>query len=158
MLLIPLADTRPYRGLSPLFAKAFDFLATADLAALPEGKNPVPGADPADLFAGVNRYDTRGPGEDIWESHRVYADIQLVLSGRELVGWTPLGPDLAVTTPYTAEKDFAFYARPAGAVFFALPPGLGAVFFPHDVHAPNLDPAPGQKARVHKIVMKVRVG
>ncbi len=146
-----------YATTHPRLAAGLAFLRRADLHALPKGKNPVPGFDLEDLAVIVDAYDTRRPEAQIWESHRAYGDIQVVVEGAERVGWIALHSAPAVTTPYA--PDAALYAVPEQEgrtpCYFTLEPGLAAVFFPHDVHAPCL--MIGAPKPVRKIVVKFRL-
>jgi biofilm protein TabA len=48
------------------------------------------------------------------ESHRDYADIQIMISGAERFGYTPLTRTRFAGAPYDPEKDVAFYYALAG--------------------------------------------
>jgi YhcH/YjgK/YiaL family protein len=130
------------------FAQAFEALA-ALRPDVPAGKTALSGDD---VFFMVQDYETK-PAAEFFEAHRLYADIQILLEGRERILWTPAPEGLTVTTPY--EPDAEFYAPTPEAASLVLEPGRFAVFFPWDGHAPGLaasDPAP-----VRKAVAKVRV-
>jgi len=60
-----------------------------------------------DIYALVQSYATDAPGNKRLESHRRYIDIQYIVSGREVIGWLPIG-GLKVMTPYSEEKDVVF--------------------------------------------------
>jgi len=69
------------------------------------------------------------------EAHRRYVDLQLLVSGSEEIGWSPLSSCHQEVTPYSDEKDIVFYKDPVRD-FLRLSPGYFAVFFPDDAHAP----------------------
>jgi len=154
VILVTLDDAADaYASTHLRLAAGLAFLRQTDLNALPLGKNPVPGFAMEDLFVGVDQYDTRKPEAQVWESHRVYGDIQVVANGCEKVGWVALAHAPKVKTEY--QPDVMFYEVPAKADYFELAPGRAAVFFPHDIHAPCLmidSPKP-----VRKIVVKFRI-
>ena len=69
------------------------------------------------------------------EAHRKYIDLQLLISGSEEIGWSPLSLCHQEVAPYSQEKDIVFYKDPVRD-FLKLSPGYFAVFFPEDAHAP----------------------
>lgn len=160
MILLPLdSSVDAYLNTHPRLAAGLRFLREADLPALPLGKNPVPGFALEDLFVGVDQYDTRRPEAQVWESHRIYGDIQVVAAGAERVGWVPTAAQPPIKTDYLPERDVMFYDVPEKsgirADYFELAPGRAAVFFPHDIHAPCL--MLGEPKPVRKIVVKFRL-
>lgn len=93
-----------------------------------------------------------------YESHRIMADIQIVLDGEEECRVLPVtAEDSGVLTPeapYDADKDIVFYReKPEAAARIRLRPGLFALFMPGDVHMPGL--ALSSPGRVKKLVVKV---
>lgn len=135
----------------PLWDLAFEFLATLD-GESEEGRFALQGDD---VYAMVESYDTRIPKIALPEAHRVYTDIQVLLSGRERIDWWPT-PGLTISKPYDSGKDIAFYERPeAPATGVVLVPGRFAVFFPADAHMPGLQAGSGPE-RVKKAVIKIR--
>ncbi|MBT3279176.1 MAG: YhcH/YjgK/YiaL family protein [Phycisphaerales bacterium] len=89
------------------------------------------------LFAMVGRYATEPAEERLFESHRKYIDVQIVVEGRERLDVAPLA--VAVENdPYDAESDCAFYHAPAEfTTQVALQEGAFIVLYPHDAHKPN---------------------
>ena len=138
-----------YKGLSARLDLALDYIAGVG------GDVPVGTEVLSDgVKAVVSEYRTRPVNEKGYEAHRVFADVQYLLSGRELVRCKPLA-EVNETVPYDAVKDIAFYADCPGA---ELPIGDGyfIVLFPDDAHMPCLA-IDGQPVDVKKVVMKVRV-
>lgn len=139
-----------YKLISPNFEKAIQYVLTTDFARLETGKYPVDGDN---VFAIVNEYTTKPSVECDPESHRDYADIQIVITGAEKFGYTPL-TDQPATTPYNPEKDVAFYSLAEEDLnYFSLPAGQFIIFFPSDIHQPEV--FVHQPALVKKVVMKV---
>ena len=83
------------------------------------------------------------------ETHNNFIDIQLPLSGVELMGYTPR-TDLP-EAEYNAEKDITFYEGLAQD-YLTIKPGMFAIFFPEDGHAPGITPD-----GVKKVIVKVRI-
>jgi biofilm protein TabA len=135
-----------YAAAHPGFARAFEQLKRTDLSKLPVGRHDVDGER---LYVIIIRSDGAAPARPLLESHRKYIDIHCTLSGRDLIGWKPLSACAAASTPYSEEKDVAFYPdRPDQ--FSALPAGTFMVCFPEDAHAPLAGEGP-----VEKVVVKV---
>lgn len=152
MILSRLSEASRYDGVHPLFPKAFAYLRDFD-PATPDGKYPISGDD---LVAVVQRYETGPEATKAWESHRIHADIQYIVSGSErmFVAATEL---LAGGSGYNSEKDVEKYqgAGAAPVTELRLAPGDMAFFFPEDGHKPNCEwEAP---CAVLKVVLKVRL-
>jgi biofilm protein TabA len=134
-----------------VWEKAFEFLLalSPDVA---EGEYPLQGED---AFARVMNYRTRPPEEALLETHREYADIQIVLKGAEAMEWYP-AKGLQIQTPYDPGKDAQFYARPGSApARMAIRPGFFAFFLPEDAHMPSLTVGESPE-EVKKVVVKIR--
>src|ERR1700748_1365395 len=115
-----------YKTISPNFEKAIKYALSADFAAMEPGKYHVDGED---VFAIVNEFTTKPLSECDPESHRDYADIQIIISGTERFGYAPL-IDQPATTPYDPEKDVALYSIPTEQLnYITLPAGQFIMFF-----------------------------
>ena len=137
-------------AMTPLLKQAIDFLLLRDLTGLPDGRVDIDGER---VFAIVQCYETVRTDAPQFEYHKKYIDVQFVVSGREIIGWTP-AERIAVTAPYEAEKDIAFGTVPQGEWSPVLvTAGQAAVFWPEDGHAPRL--AADASSTVRKIVVKV---
>ena len=149
MIVDALKNAELYRNVLPRLAAAFDYLATFD-PATPDGKHAI---DEDRVYAQVQTYATKPAAEKKWESHRRYADVQYIVSGRELIGVAPTEA-LAGATPYNETKDVVNYAGPSVASStLYVEGGQFAVFFPHDGHQPGV--AAGGESEVRKVVVKV---
>ena len=135
-------------SLGGLFAQALDYLREADLEGMPDGRYAIDGER---LYVMLQSYTTRGESECRFETHRRYADIQLLLRGREDVDWAPAAA-LPADGAYSAEKDVQFHTGSAVSVI-GLEPGLFAVFFPQDGHRPCR--AHAAPVEVRKAVVKI---
>lgn len=136
-----------YAALHPNLARTAEFLRSVDLPTLPEGRVEIAGED---AFALVQSYECKPLAAGKWEAHRKYADVQIVISGVEQIGYARLA-DMRVTEPYDADRDVGFFE---GAGQFArVDAGMFMILLPHDVHMPQI--AVGEPAHVRKIVCKV---
>lgn len=139
-----------YSIISPNFRKAIDYALHTDFASMDTGRYPIDGES---VFAIVNEYTTKPASECDPESHREYADIQIVISGSERFGYIPLTGQQAYA-PYNPAKDVALYSIPGEDLsYIALRPGQFIIFFPSDIHQPEVFVS--QPQLVRKVVLKV---
>lgn len=136
----------------PAWTAAFDFLKTLTPDS-ETGKRLIQGSD---LFAGVDGYSTKTRADAKLETHRKYVDIQVLLSGTEVIEIFPKN-GLTVSEPYHSGKDAEFYEKPAEEhAKVILKPGQFLVFFPDDAHMPCLM-AGSSPEPVKKVVFKIAV-
>lgn len=138
------------------------WLQQTDLTTLPLGVTEIDGTS---LFVNVQEYATRPVEEFKVEGHRKYFDIQVILSGDELIGMVTYCDTFAVDEPYDAEKDVIFFA-PSAMPFLSKPgaspgkliltAGEFVIFSPNDLHAPCLTNE--SVSDVKKIVVKCQIG
>ncbi|MBR2416390.1 MAG: YhcH/YjgK/YiaL family protein [Bacteroidaceae bacterium] len=148
MILDSIKNLRNYEGLHPNFKKAIDFLLNNDLQNLPLGRNEICDDE---VFANVMEAKPRGKEEVPLEVHRKYIDIQVPISGDEVMGYTPL--EQLPGAEYSEANDVALY--PVGmlaASYFEVKNTMFTIFFPQDGHAPAVTPVP-----VKKIIVKIAV-
>src|SRR5215472_6653728 len=139
-----------YSIISPNFASAIRYALTTDFMALETGKYEIDGEN---VFAIVNEYTTKPVSECDPESHREYADIQIMVTGSERFGYAPLTGQ-RVSTPYNPERDVAFYSIAEDELnYITLRPGQFIIFFPSDIHQPEVFLS--QPQMVRKVVLKV---
>ena len=140
-----------YAGLSENFCRAFEYLASTDLNKVPAGRYEIDGDN---VYIMVQDAALKSWSEGRWEAHKVYADIQMVISGCERIGYA-YAEDAPIETPYSPENDLLFYKEMDGnsAILHA---GEMMVLFPSDAHRPCMQPSEGTIA-VKKAVIKVRL-
>lgn len=83
-------------------------------------------------FFMVQEGDTRPVEDGDYEAHRKYLDVQLVLSGKELVVWEDK-KELQTSQEYDGEKDKEMFSGKAGCAF-VVEAGMCWIAFPHDCH------------------------
>ncbi len=106
------------------------------------------------IYAIVQSYMTDAPENKKLESHRRHIDIQYIVSGKEVIGWTPV-EGLRVMTPYSEENDVIFYHSVECISPLVLMPGMFTVFYPSDAHRPSCFVK--EPEAVRKIVVKVKI-
>lgn len=116
-----------------------------------EGSYPLIGQD---LYFNLLKYKTK---ESEWptESHKKYIDIQLVLSGVELLRIYDIHK-LQPMGKYDTETDVIFYNTENSRAIsdIRLLPGFFSVFFPQDVHQTQIADNNGPQT-ITKLVFKV---
>lgn len=151
MIVDELANWTAYANLIPGIATAFRFLLEKAGQDLPPGEYEIEGREVYALS--MHSESAPIPGSPL-EIHRRYADVQYLVSGREVMGWAPLR-GLITRSEYDPQRDVAFYELPEEWCALDMKPGWFAIFLPNDPHMPGrYREAPGQ---IRKIVVKVRV-
>ena len=145
-----LANVGAYAKLGKNFPKAVEFLQRKDLMRLPNGRYELDGEN---AFAMVQEATLKPWGTGRPEVHHEYFDIQVPLSGEEIIGVGRFDP--SVRGDFDAGKDIGFYdgtaVKPLTLRF-----GEFAILYPNTcAHSPCCsEDAAGTSIR--KIVIKVR--
>jgi len=148
MILDSLANADRYATLHPLFARAFDYLRTTNLAAIDSGRFNLDGENLMAIFS-------KGQGKERasakLECHRRYIDIQYIISGNDEMGWKPLRDCHQPVSEFNTDKDIQFFTDIPDA-WVATPTGGFCLFYPDDAHAPLVS-----NGEIHKVVLKIAV-
>lgn len=152
MIATPIENLGRYKALGPNLSKAISWLEAGGWENLPEGRHEIAGTA---VYALVSRYDSKGPEDARYETHRDYIDIQVLVSGREIVE-ARSSEGLAVAVPYKPDIEFYAPPEPDTCHTLLLSPGTALVFFPEDAHRPGLA-IKGVPEPIHKVVVKVAV-
>lgn len=145
MIVDTLKNLEKYVSLNPLFEKVVEYLENNDLNAHEEGKVMIEGER---LFVNYCLAGGKTKDDAKLETHDKMIDIQIPLSCSEIMGYTPR-EDLPVM-PYDAEKDLTFYDGLAQQ-YITVKPGMFAIFFPQDGHAPCVS----ENEQIKKVIFKV---
>lgn len=151
MILDTIDNAERYEVLHKSFKKAFDFIRESDLESMEIGRYEIDGDN---IFALVQGYTSQAVEEKRFEAHRNYIDIQYMISGSEMMGYTTPGY-LTVTSEYNPDKDIEFYSH-TGFTECELDAGSFAVFFPEDPHMPGCSISGKEVEEVKKLVLKIR--
>ena len=146
MVVDKLENLEKYVSLNPLFAQAVEFLKSTDLDAHEIGKITL---KEGELMVNFSQTRPKTKEEAKLETHNQFIDIQIPLSGVEVMAYTPR-PHLP-EEEYNAEKDITFY-KGLAKDYLTITPGMFAIFFPQDGHAPGVT-----SDGVKKVIVKVRV-
>ena len=138
---------------TPQMQIALDYLRQIQDKDVPDGKVQIDGTN---VYAIVQSYASAPVVDTLkFEAHRKYIDVQYVVSGKELLGWAPVGA-MKTTVPYTDIKDAQYgVVSPGEVTFVRYGAGQAIVLYPTDAHAPGLADSVSQP--VKKIVVKIAV-
>jgi len=129
------------------------FLNRSDLAGLDQPEIEIRGRD---LYVRIMRYLPKPASQNKFETHRCYADIQVVLEGREVMQVEPAS-ELQPMIEYNRMNDYQFFKVDRNISDVIVVKNAFAVFFPGEAHRPSCLVAPGD-GEVFKLVFKVRMG
>ncbi|MGM9697017.1 MAG: YhcH/YjgK/YiaL family protein [Prevotella sp.] len=135
-----------YVALNPLFSDVVEFLNTHDLETMPEGKYEIKGKD---LFLNITTAVSKTADTAVVETHNEMIDIQIPLSTAETYGYTPRR--FLPEAEYNAEKDITKIPEIIADDFVTCRPGMFAIFFPQDGHAPCISEDEGIRKAIFKV-------
>lgn len=146
MIIDKIENLDKYASLNPLFPQAIEFLKSHNLIEMEVGKTELKGAD---LVINIQQTDPKNKEQAKLETHNKFIDIQMPLSGTEVMGYTAAKDCQPADAVYDGEKDITFFEGAAQS-YIAVEPGMFAVFFPQDGHAPGIS-----ESGLKKVVVKV---
>ena len=127
-----------------------DFLAVFRKGEMAPGRYDIHGDD---LFAAVSRYDTEPDGDRVFENHKKYIDLQIVLDGKEEIQWADTKTLTMVSEEFSKGGDIAFY-KGAAMGYTLLGGEQCVILFEEDAHKPNV--LHEKSENVLKVVFKIR--
>jgi biofilm protein TabA len=137
----------------PKTEEILEFIARHDCANLPDGEIELAGRQ---LFVRIMSYQPKEACENRFEIHRIYADVQYVVAGAELMQ-TARMEDLTALTDYDPQGDHQFFKLSGQAMTQVIvKAGEFAVFYPQEAHRPSCL-CEGYKGLVKKLVFKIKI-
>ena len=127
-----------------------DFLADFRKGEMVPGRYDIHGDD---LFAAVSRYDTEPDGDRVFENHKKYIDLQIVLDGKEEIQWADTKTLTMVSEDFSKGGDIAFY-KGESMGYTLLGGEQCVILFEEDAHKPNV--LHEKSENVLKVVFKIR--
>ena len=146
MIIDTLDNLEKYAALNPLFSKVVEFLKANDLSKMADGKYEIEGKD---LFVNITTTKGKTPDEAFIETHNKMIDIQIPITAAETYGYTQR--ELLPDVEYNAEKDITKIPDLAADSYVTCQPGMMAIFFPQDGHAPCIAGVPEFKKAIFKV-------
>lgn len=146
MIIDTLDNLEKYAALNPLFPKVVEFLKANDLSKMADGKYEIEGKD---LFVNITTTKGKTPDEAFIETHNKMIDIQIPITAAETYGYTQR--ELLPDVEYNTEKDITKIPDLAADSYVTCQPGMMAIFFPQDGHAPCIAGVPEFKKAIFKV-------
>ena len=147
MIVSNLQNSERIENLHPLFKELFEYVKSHDILHMDCGRIEIKGDD---LLIN-NDNPTCIPAEkQVLELHRDYIDVQILLEGKERIGWKAIEDLEHEVQAYDKEKDCALYSD-TPTTFVDLLPGQFVILFPEDPHAPIIG-----EGKIRKMIAKVR--
>jgi YhcH/YjgK/YiaL family protein len=134
----------PVEGLE----EALAWLEGEDLQSLEPGRYPLGDSGAVAILAAGQTVPEQ---EEEWEAHRRFADLQVVLSGEEVMGFSPLA-GMIPKGEYSGKDDCVLLEGPGN--FMLVRAGGFVVFTPGDAHKAMLETSSGP-GQVRKVVFKL---
>ena len=150
MIIDKLENAHLYYSLDKNIEKGLKFLENTDLITAPNGKHIIDGEN---IYANVQTGMTKDEETTPWEAHKAYTDIQYVIKGAEIMGWSNL-ENFTSPNGYDSSKDISFGIAVNGS-FVTVPEGYFVIFTPQDAHKPMLKI--NKNKEVKKVIVKVKV-
>jgi biofilm protein TabA len=116
-----------------------------------QGSTPLVGED---VILKKSSYIPADNPDNRFEAHRTYADLQIVLSGREILR-TVFPSDASRISAYNANDDVEFFSADRNVTDFILQEGRFIYLAPGEIHQPGC-PSGDYAGNVVKCVIKIR--
>jgi len=142
----------PEKLKNPNLEKALAWFRTDSWKDLPLGRTEINGPG---FYVLRSSYMSMPRNEPRYESHRLYADIQMSISGADLL-LVCLRDGLNVVEPYSAEKDIDFLdGEPEYEHEVVVSFPLAVLLFPWDVHKPRVTLNDKPSQQIEKLILKI---
>lgn len=147
MIIAERSDFKRYASINPYFSTVYDFLEKTDLTKLEDGRTDIDGDN---VFINSMTYVADGTPGQVFENHKKYLDIHLVVSNTEKMAVSTL-ENAKLTEEFDEEQDFALYDSDAYQLVTLTDSNL-LVVFEEDLHHPKIQV---NDEPVRKVVIKV---
>lgn len=142
-------NLKRYLGQSPSLDAAIHAVLSMDLEKLNMGRNEIDGDS---VFVNRFNYDTVPQEKAMWEGHRAYGDLHVLVSGTEKIGVTDV--DSLTQIAEKPEEDFVGFTGPV-QTWFRMTTEDALIVYPEDIHMVKV--ADGESCRVEKCCFKFKV-
>lgn len=135
-----------------IIQKGLTYLRNTDFSKIADGKYKIDGES---MVAIISEYSPDVRENRKAETHKKHIDIQYVVAGDEIMGFSRLTDGVETSEGYLLEKDATFYKSVENEIDIKVLQGMYAVFFPWDIHRPGC--ASQSSLKVRKVVLKLKV-
>ena len=136
----------------PQADKILKFLSENNCLALPNEQIDIHGKE---LFVRVMEYEPKPANDNNFETHQMYADLQYVVSGVELMQIVPAKFLTPLGDPDTT-GDYQFFKAHESITDLVVNTGEFTVFYPGEAHRPGCL-YENNKGKVKKLVFKIKL-
>ena len=148
MIIGKLKDLSRYLGLSDEIDEAITYVLNTDLLSLSIGRYEI------SENVIVNRQQYYGKMDTFAESHKDFIDLQIVLSGKERMGYTDISnPLVKIIGDYNSTTDLIKYDM-CDECIYEMTSESFALIFPEDIHRPGVKV---DEEIIEKVVLKIKV-
>ena len=112
--------------------------------------------DGDNVYALYQSYQSKTFEDARFETHKVYIDIQVLISGEEEIH-VRSSEGLYVDTPYVVDIEFQKNPEPYDAHICVMKPKQPLILFPEDAHKPGVQ-RNKKVTSCRKVVLKVKLG
>lgn len=138
-----------YQSILEVCPSGYALAKKALLGELADGRYELDGG----AYAFITSYKTKPVAEGLYEAHKDYTDVQLILSGSEIIGVMPLDEMYKGECVKPYEYDIELY-RVSGGNLIELGVGDYLILTPNDAHMPGMSETP---RAMRKLVIKIPV-
>lgn len=146
MIIDTVDNLEKYAAINPLFPKVVEFLKSNNLETMEPGKYEIVGKD---LFVNITMAKGKTPDQAVIETHNKMIDIQIPITAAETFGYTQR--EMLPEAVYNEEKDITKIPDLAADSYVTCQPGMMAIFFPQDGHAPCIAGVEELKKAIFKV-------
>lgn len=106
-------------------------------------------------YVNVDEYETKNFENCLFEAHKNYIDIQIMIDGAERLDYTDT-EDLTVSKAYDESRDVMFFKEPGNPFnSVCLTSGKFVLLYPYEAHKPQIN-CNGIVKKVKKAVVKIK--
>lgn len=151
MIIGKIKDLGRYKNISPSVKQAIEWIQNTDLLSLPAGKTEIKGSE---IYCNRSSYVGKELNDCVAENHNFYIDVQIVIKGKEGIGYADISnPTLKVKIPYNEVKDATKYDVEDEFVYI-LEDMSYALVYPEDIHKPLIK---ANDQIIEKAVVKIKI-
>lgn len=136
----------------PQLDKILKFVFGHDCLMLPNEQIDIDGKD---LFVRVMEYQPKPASENNFETHKIYADLQYIVSGVELMQVVP-SKMLTPVMEHDSKGDYQFFKAQDSISDLVVHAGEFTVFYPTEAHRPACL-YKDCSAMIKKLVFKIKI-
>ena len=137
-----------YKGSIPYAEDIYNFIKNNDLNSLTLGRHDIT----ENVYVNILEYQPGNP--DKYEAHRKYADLQVVITGKEKMK-TALLPKNLPNEEYNDDGDYILFEKcEKGFAEFEAVCGMFYYYAPQDAHMPGIKVCDG---KTKKAVFKIKI-